>query len=149
MCVFHTGLQPKKLRWGSLHGGRSGSYKGEVAFTLIELLVVIGIVGVLMTILFTAVGRSQLKGQAVVSQNNLRQLAGGFLNYELLHGDYMPHELTRQGKWVESLREQEGYSRKLFQSPAALDRRWCGPGNARENWRVRGPESTYEHITRI
>ena len=149
MCGFHTDDFNSRRHSGGIHSNTSNITRRIRAFTLIELLVVIGIVGVLATILFVSVGRSKLKGQAVVSQNNLRQLTAGYLTYELDAGEFMNHRITRQGKWVDELRNREGYGREVFQSPAALARRWVGPGNAKENWRVAGPDSTYEHITRI
>ena len=119
------------------------------AFTLSELLVTIGIIGVLGTILFTALGRSKLKGYTVYSQNNLRQLAAGYIVHDVEMGEFMNYRQVREGNWVKTIREREGYRKELFHSPAANAKRRVGPGTAREDWCITGPECTYEYLRRM
>ena len=118
-------------------------------FTLIELLVTIGILGVLTTLTFTAVGRSVLKSHATVSKNNLRQLTTAYIGVDMETGEFPTFNQTRRGKWVEMIDNREGYPEEVFSSPASYVRHRTGEGNAREDWRIAGHESTYQHITRI
>ena len=124
-------------------------FRNEGAFTLTELLVTIGIIGVLCAVLFTALGRSKLKGYAVYSQNNLRQLATAYIAHDVEMGEFMNFKQVRQGNWVKTIREREGYKKELFHSPAAIAKHRVGPGTAREDWCITGPEGNYEHLTRI
>ena len=134
----HTSSQ----RRGFLCGQRSN----QGAFTLTELLVTIGIIGVLGSILLTTLGRAKLKGYTVYSQNNLRQLATAYIAHDVEMGEFMNYKQVRQGNWVKTIREREGYKKELFHSPAAIPKRRVGPGNAREDWCITGPESTYKHL---
>ena len=118
-------------------------------FTLTELLVTIGILGVLTTLTFTAVGRSVLSGHATVSKNNLRQLTAAYIGVDMEGGEFSSFNQTRQGKWVDMIHTREGYAEEVFSSPASNVRHRLGEGNAREDWRMAGPESTYQQITRI
>jgi len=121
----------------------------QCAFTLTELLVTIGIIGVLGSILLTTLGRSKLKGYTVYSQNNLRQLAAAYIAHDVEMGEFMNYKQVRQGNWVKTIREREGYKKELFHSPAALANRRVGPGTARKDWCVEGPETTYEYLYRM
>ena len=137
----HTSSQ----RRGFLRDQRSN----QSAFTLTELLVTIGIIGVLGSILLTTLGRAKLKGYTVYSQNNLRQLAAAYIAHDVEMGEFMNYKQVRQGNWVKTIREREGYKKELFHSPAAIAKRRVGPGTAREDWCITGPEGNYEHLTRI
>ena len=75
-------------------------FRNEGAFTLTELLVTIGIIGVLGSILLTALGRSKLKGYTVYSQNNLRQLSAAYIAHDVEMGEFMNFEQVRQRNWV-------------------------------------------------
>ena len=121
----------------------------QSAFTLSELIVTIGIIGVLGSILLTTLGRAKLKGYTVYSQNNLRQLSAAYIAHDVEMGEFMNYEQVRQGNWVKTIREREGYKKELFHSPAAIAKRRVGPGTAREDWCITGPEGNYEHLTRI
>ena len=133
---------PSSQRRGFLRGQRSN----HSAFTLTELLVTIGIIGVLGSILLTTLGRSKLKGYTVYSQNNLRQLAAAYIAHDVEMGEFMNYKQVRQGNWVKTIREREGYKKELFHSPAALANRRVGPGTARKDWCITGPEGSYEHL---
>ena len=124
-------------------------FRNKAAFTLIELLVTVGIMGTLATLTATAIGRSILKSHATVSQNNLRQLSAAYIGFDMEMGEFPSFKETRRGKWVEMIHSREGYTEEVFSSPASYVRHRCGEGNTREDWRMAGPESTYEHITRI
>ena len=137
----HTSSQ----RRGFLRDQRSN----QSAFTLTELLVTIGIIGVLGSILLTTLGRAKLKGYTVYSQNNLRQLAAAYIAHDVEMGEFMNYKQVRQGNWVKTIREREGYKKELFHSPAAIAKRRVGPGTAREDWCIRGPECTYEYLRRM
>ena len=140
-ALQHTSSQ----RRGFLRGQRSN----QSAFTLTELLVTIGIIGVLGSILLTALGRAKLKGHTVYSQNNLRQLAAAYIAHDVEMGEFMNYKQVRQGNWVKTIREREGYKKELFHSPAAIAKRRVGPGTAREDWCITGPESTNEYLWRM
>ena len=114
-----------------------------------ELLVTIGIIGVLGMIFLTALGRAKLKGYTVYSQNNLRQLAAAYIAHDVEMGEFMNYKQVRQGNWVKTIREREGYKKELFHSPAALANRRVGPGTARKDWCVEGPETIYEYLYRM
>ena len=131
------------------HTFLNGQRSKQSAFTLTELLVTIGIVGVLGSILLTTLGRAKLKGYTVYSQNNLRQLSAAYIAHDVETGKFMNYEQVRQGNWVKTIREREGYKKELFHSPAATARHRVGPGTAREDWCIAGPEGNYEHLTRI
>ena len=124
-------------------------FRNEGAFTLTELLVTIGIIGVLGMIFLTALGRAKLKGYTVYSQNNLRQLAAGYIAHDMEMGEFMDYRQVREGNWVKTVREREGYRKELFHSPAANAKRRVSPGTAREDWCITGPESTYEYLWRM
>jgi len=119
------------------------------AFTLVELLVTIGILGTLASLTVTAVSRAILKSHATVSQNNLRQLSAGYISVDMEQGEFPEFKQTRRGKWVEMIHNREDFSKESFSSPASYVRHRVGQGSAREDWRMAGPESTYQHITRI
>ena len=106
----------------------------------------IGIIGVLGSILLTTLGRAKLKGYTVYSQNNLRQLAAAYIAHDVEMGEFMNCKQVRQGNWVKTIREREGYREKLFHSPAAIAKRLVGSGTAREDWCIDGGDSTYEHL---
>ena len=125
------------------------TFRNKAAFTLIELLVTVGIMGTLATLTATAIGRSILKSHATVSQNNLRQLSTAYIGFDMEMGEFPSFKQTRRGKWVEMIHSREGYTKEVFSSPASYVRHRCGQGNTREDWRMAGPESTYQHITRI
>jgi len=130
-------------------GFLSGNSNNQSSFTLTELLVTIGIIGVLGSILLTTLGRSKLKVQTVYSQNNLRQLAAAYIAHDVEMGEFMNCKQVRQGNWVKTIREREGFKKELFHSPAALANRRVGPGTARKDWCVEGPETTYEYLYRM
>ena len=134
---------------GQKRGLLRPNFPNEDAFTLTELLVTIGIVGVLGTILLTTLGRAKLKGYTVYSQNNLRQLSAAYIAHDVELGEFMNYSQVRQGNWVKTIRDREGYRKKLFHSPAAIAKRRTGSGTAREDWCVEGPEITYEYLYRM
>ncbi len=118
-------------------------------FTLVELLVTIGILGTLASLTTTAVSRAILKSHAAASQNNLRQLSAGYIGVDMEKGEFPSFNQTRRGKWVDLIHNREDFPEEVFSSPASYVRHRTGEGNAREDWRMTGPESTYQHITRI
>lgn len=62
----------------------------RLAFTLIELLVVIAIIGILASLLLTAVSRSKERGARTACLNNLRQILLGSQLYAQEAGDKLP-----------------------------------------------------------
>ena len=121
----------------------------RAGFTLTELLVVIGIIGVLASILFVAIGRAQIKGHGVFSRNNLKQLSTGYIGHDVELGGFMPHTKVAEGTWVETLTRREGYQQEVFHSPAGSPKQNVSSGHSKMAWRTTSPESTYEHLTRV
>ena len=124
-------------------------YLHRAGFTLMELMVVIGIIGVLASILFVAIGRAQIKGHGVFSRNNLKQLSTGYIGHDVELGEFMPHEKVANGNWVETLSRREGYEQEVFHSPACSPNEGISSGHSKMAWRSTSPESTYEHLTRV
>ena len=117
----------------------------RAGFTLTELLVVIGIIGVLASILFVAIGRAQIKGHGVFSRNNLKQLSTGYIGHDVELGGFMPHTKVAEGTWVETLTRREGYEQEGFHSPACSPNQNVSSGHSKMAWRTTSPESEYEY----
>ena len=119
------------------------------AFTLVELLVTIGILGTLASLTVTAVSRAILKSHAVVSQHNLPQLTAAYIGFDMETGEFPSFNQARRGKWLGLIHNREVFPEEVFSSPASYMRHRMGQGSAREDWRMVGPESTYQHFTRM
>jgi prepilin-type N-terminal cleavage/methylation domain-containing protein len=64
--------------------------RAKSAFTLIELLVVICIIGILMALLFPAIGSAVLSAQKAQAKNDVVNLANAATAYELEYGKLPP-----------------------------------------------------------
>jgi len=64
--------------------------RAKSAFTLIELLVVICIIGILMALLFPAIGSAMLAAQKTQAKNDVVNLANAAIAYELEYGKLPP-----------------------------------------------------------
>ncbi len=117
----------------------------RAGFTLTELLVVIGIIGVLASILFVAIGRAQTKGHGVFSRNNLKQLSTGYIGHDVELDRFMPHTKVAEGTWVETLTRREGYEQEVFHSPACSPNQNISSGHSKMAWRRTAPKSEYEY----
>ena len=60
------------------------------AFTLVELLIVIAIIGILMALLATGVGKAKEVAEALKSTSNLKQIAGSTLIWAADNGGRLP-----------------------------------------------------------
>jgi hypothetical protein len=112
---------------------------------LTELLVVIGIIGVLASILFVAIGRAQIKGQGAFSRNNLKQLSTGYIGHDVELGGFMPQTKVAEGAWVETLTRREGYEQEVFHSPACSPNQNVSSGHSKMAWRRMAAKSEYEY----
>jgi prepilin-type N-terminal cleavage/methylation domain-containing protein len=72
--------------------------KSKRAFTLVEMLVVIAIIGILASLLLTALSQAKEKGYRTQCLNNFKQLALGIQMYADDHGDQLPGPVW-QGFW--------------------------------------------------
>jgi len=66
--------------------------KAARAFTLIELLVAIGIIGILVALLLSALHRAKATAQAAECRNNLRQWGTALHLFAADHDDFLPPE---------------------------------------------------------
>lgn len=87
---------------------RKRSADRRTAFTLIELLVVVAIIGILMALLFPAIGSAVRRSRQLACQNNLRQIHLASISYA---GDHRgrfpvrgpvnyPHQMRQSGPLV-------------------------------------------------
>jgi prepilin-type N-terminal cleavage/methylation domain-containing protein/prepilin-type processing-associated H-X9-DG protein len=70
-----------------------GRRRSSRAFTLVELLVVIAIIGILVVLLFPAIGAGLHRAREVHCQNNLRQLATAAHDFET-DREHLPYAST-------------------------------------------------------
>jgi len=62
-------------------------------FTLVEMLVVITIIGALMALLLPTVNRAREMARSTQCMSNLRQLGLGLMEFQQVHGYYMPYRM--------------------------------------------------------
>ena len=116
------------------------------AFTLTELMVTIAAILILASIILTSLNRSRKRGHSLVSQNNLRQLAAGYINYEMEFERFMPHAKAAHGGWVGELASREKYNENVFFSQICVKNNLMGPGDIDTAWNNANPESDYEYV---
>lgn len=111
--------------------GRSQSRR---AFTLIEMLVVIAVIGILVSLLFPAIGGARRRATETACMSNLRELANTALAFAVEHEGWLPNWASQNPKqveggaqarpyfmrpeWKEYLKENYGLSRENFYSPS-------------------------------
>ena len=72
---------------------RGAKEEGRGGFTLIELLVVAAIIGILASLLLTALAGSKAKARSLFCQNNNKQLVMGWLMYADDHAQRLAYNL--------------------------------------------------------
>jgi prepilin-type N-terminal cleavage/methylation domain-containing protein/prepilin-type processing-associated H-X9-DG protein len=75
---------------------RSRSRLSRASFTLIELLVVVGIIALLASLLFPAMGKARLRAERTASSNNLRNIHQSMIAYANDNDLRMPRTSTQQ-----------------------------------------------------
>ncbi len=78
--------------------------KDQRAFTLVELLVVIAIIAILIALLLPVLQRARASADAVVCQNNLKQLMTGAILFADDHKGQLPGGVTDRGDPIEDHR---------------------------------------------
>lgn len=79
--------------WQGRRGSVPWSCSPRVAFTLIELLIVVAIIGVLASLLLTALAGSKARARSLFCQNNNKQLITGWLMYADDHSQRLAYNL--------------------------------------------------------
>lgn len=72
-------------------------------FTLIELLMVIAVIGILASLLLSALSHTKMRAQAVICLNNTSQLGMAWQAYATDHEDHLPYNLAMSGKGAPGL----------------------------------------------
>ena len=67
-------------------------------FTLIELLIVIAIIGILASLMLSALSKAKLRAQQVSCLNGLRQWSIAALMYKEDNDDFLPRETHGRGR---------------------------------------------------
>ena len=110
-------------------------------FTLIELLVVLAIIALLVSIIVPSVNAARMRALQVRSQSDLRQIAGGILQYATDHDGKLPY--GRYGSrlperrvliWADYVADYTGYgifvnaARRMTRDPLNPGQQWeIGP----------------------
>src|SRR5688572_23039608 len=78
--------------------------RARPAFTYIELLISIGIITVLVALILPVIGKSRASAQSVSCLSQLRQIAGGFVQYAADNDHYLPDPFVLETSWEQLLR---------------------------------------------
>ena len=91
----------------------------RLGFTLLELLTVIAIIGMLVALLLPAVQASRAAARHVTCQNNERQIAMAFLQFETVRRRFPPGYFGIEQDWRDFRREGSLAGHMLFMLPYA------------------------------
>lgn len=76
--------------------------RARLAFTLIEMMVVLGMLGILMGVAFSGIGKARNQARVAKANVEVRELINAWLSYEAAHDDWPTEISENSGSAVEA-----------------------------------------------